>query len=143
MSPAATFSQAITPQGPILAVGIALPDAVEQALRTAGRPVPAFIPGTAIVDTGATVTVVALDTVQRLGLSPLSSVEIKIANGQVIVCGRYLIKVVLPAPLPPVTILAVAMPGLRANDLYLLGRDVLSKGTFCLYGEDNLFTLTL
>ena len=143
MPPAATLSQAITPQGPILDVEIALPGAVEQALRVAGQPIPAFIPGVAIIDTGATVTVVALDTVQRLGLSPLSSVEIKIANGQVIVCGRYLVKIVLPPPLPPVTILAVAMPGLRASDLCLLGRDVLSKGTFCLHGQDNLFTLTL
>ena len=136
--------------GPLLQVQVGLSKPHREALTAAGKPVPNFVMGTFLIDTGATGTCVDPGLVQPLGLTPTGAVNIHTpsTNGAHHSCFQYDV--------------ALYISGMHANDLGhfvdampvmethlraqgidgLLGRDVLERCVLIANGPMGTFTLS-
>lgn len=95
----------------------------------------------ALIDTGATVTVVANQVVKQLRLSPMGTALVHTPSSTNVRCYRYLVRLVLPNGLGLETV-AIGTP-LRGQHIQcLIGRDVLRNAVFVYTGNTNTFTLS-
>ena len=133
--------------GPLIEVVLVPNTAVEQSLKAAGKPVPDPITVTALIDTGAGMTVVKTGFAQRLGLLPVDTQLIHTPSSQNVQCFRYLFGMAFQPMAggqsqtyfePIVT--EAPMPG--QNIQCLLGRDFLSMGVLVYTGPTNSFTFS-
>ena len=62
--------------GPVLSVEVSLPSSLAQLLSSASQPLPAPVPGFALIDTGASRTCVDRRTLSALGLNPIGVVPV-------------------------------------------------------------------
>ena len=117
--------------GPILDVQIAPNKALVTALLEAGESVPSPLTVSAMLDTGATSSVVKEGIVQELGLLPVGITGINTPSSHNVLCYQYFIRLVLQIPEQSAVFLdyetvfiEAPMPG--HNIQVLLGRDFLS-----------------
>jgi predicted aspartyl protease len=95
----------------------------------------------ALVDTGATVTVVANDVLRRLGLNPVGTALVHTPSSSNVRCYKYLVRLALPNNVDLETV-AIGTP-LRGQHIQcLIGRDLLSRAVFVYTGQTNTFTLS-
>ena len=95
----------------------------------------------ALIDTGATVTVVANQVIRQLGLSPVGTALVHTPSSSNVRCYKYLVRLVLPNGLGLETV-AIGTP-LRGQRIQcLVGRDVLRSAVFVYTGTTNTFTLS-
>jgi predicted aspartyl protease len=95
----------------------------------------------ALVDTGATVTVVANQRLKQLRLSPIGTALVHTPSSSNVVCYKYLVRLVLPNDVSVETV-AIGTP-LRGQHIQcLIGRDVLRNAVFVYTGNTNTFTLS-
>ncbi|MBZ0253404.1 MAG: aspartyl protease family protein, partial [Candidatus Methylomirabilis sp.] len=98
----------------------------------------------AMVDTGATATVVTPRIVTQLGLSPVGSMSVNTPNAATPnACYLYDVSVgFLPnrARISSVRVIAATLSGQPID--CLIGRDILAKGILVYIGYDNQFTLS-
>ena len=126
-------------EGATIAVEFSIPDELAASLRKQGKAVPQPVARIALIDTGATVTVIDAGVARQLRLNPVDVGEVETAGGTEEWL-RYDFKVQLPAGLPAIAVYGVASP--RENTI-LIGRDILSYGTLTYRGSDGSFTLDL
>jgi len=69
--------------GPVFPIEISLPQTLIDYLTSRGEPIPQPVSGNALVDTGASITVVDLDVISRLKISPVGVARIQTAEGPV------------------------------------------------------------
>jgi len=94
-----------------------------------------------LVDTGATVTVVASRVLKRLGAKPVGTALVHTPSSPGVNCYKYLVKLVLPNGVSVETV-AIGTP-LRGQHIQcLIGRDVLRNAVFVYTGQTNTFTLS-
>jgi hypothetical protein len=136
--------------GPFLPVQIEAPSALISQLEAAGNPLPAPIPGFALIDTGATVTAVDETAIGRLGVEPIDVATVGTAGGaqpRSVYPGR------LSFPGTPLgtiefgRLLGVDLAGQHlplpnGQILALLGRDILQHCILVYNGTAGMFSLS-
>ena len=127
--------------GPIVEVRIAVGSAAEAALRKTGTPIPAPLPAVAMIDTGATGSVIRHGLATQLSLNPVGVTYINTPSSTNVVCYEYLVRVVFPNNVVvETTIIEAPLQGQHIQ--CLIGRDVLAHGVFVYIGYGNLFSLS-
>ena len=127
--------------GPLVEVHLAVGDATEAALRAANSSVPPPVAVQAMVDTGATKSVMQQGVAIQLGLNPVSMTSITTPSSTNVLCPEYLIRLVFPNNvLYEGTVIEAPLQGQSVQ--CLIGRDVLSHAVFVYIGYRNLFSLS-
>ncbi len=128
--------------GPVVEqLQIAVGSAVEGALRKAGVSIPSPVLTTAMIDTGATVSVVRQGLPVQLGLNPVGVAHINTPSSTNVACYEYLVRFVFPNNVVvEATVLEAPLQGQHIQ--CLIGRDVLAHGVFVYIGYGNLFSLS-
>lgn len=127
--------------GPMVMVKIGLRPDAERALRDAGQPIPEAIELPAMIDTGASFTVIKQSVGTELGLKPVGVKLMSTANQVNIPCDQYAVRMALPNNvLVGVTATEAPMPNPEVQAL--IGRDILSRGVLIYIGPANTFTLS-
>jgi len=121
-------------------VGFVIGSPLEDVLRKAGSPLPSPVQGKALIDTGATGTVIASNIPDLLGLSPVGTAQINTPSSTGVGCFIYLIRLLFPNNVVFQTT-AVALPLQGQGIQCLIGRDVLGKAVFIYTGYTNTYTL--
>ena len=121
-------------RGPALAVEVSVPALLAAALTARSIPLPAPQPGSALIDTGASVTAVDMEVLQRLGLPPVATGTVVTPSGSE-TQGVYVVRLTFPGtPIPPLDPMPVMGSQLRGfGHIVLLGRDLL-QGALLIYG---------
>lgn len=127
--------------GPIVELRIAVGGAAEAALRKAGSPIPTPLPAVAMIDTGATGTVIRQGLAAQLGLNPVGVTYINTPSSTNVACYEYLVRLLFPNNvLVEATALEAPLQGQHIQ--CLIGRDVLAHGVLVYIGYGNLFSLS-
>ena len=127
--------------GPIVDLRIAVGAAVESALRKAGNPVPTPVVTRAMIDTGATGSVIRQGLAAQLGLNPVGVTHINTPSSTNVACYEYLVRLLFPNNvLVEATVLEAPLQGQHIQ--CLIGRDVLAHGVLVYIGYGNLFSLS-
>lgn len=117
-----------------------------EALRLANQPVPSFVQGLFLIDTGASGTCVDPTLIAKLGLPPTGAAPMQTpsTNGTPVQCNLYDVSVFIPdgqggfmTPALPVMECNLAAQGI----LGLIGRDILNRCTLIYNGSANFVTL--
>ena len=132
-------------QGPLLPVVVSLPPAYIQLLQQQGQPVPAPVPGLALVDTGATLCAVDQSLVAAFGIPPSGYEMIQGAN-----LGSPTFQLTYPASLSfPGTTLPnisfanfVGLPLSSGGIVAVIGRSVLKQFILVYNGPGGFITLS-
>lgn len=75
--------------GPVVELRIGVPAALEKVLNQTNQPIPPPVTVQAMIDTGATGTVIKDDIPGRLGLNQVGVVPINTPSSAGVMCGRY------------------------------------------------------
>jgi hypothetical protein len=136
---------------------IALPD-----LKTSGPILPAFVGPSreliatfgidavaapvavsALIDTGAAVTVITPETVRLLELRSVGAISVHTPTTiEPVLCRQFRVNLYLSAAFAIENIVALEAPLSGQSFQCLIGRDVLSRGLFTYDGVHNRFALT-
>jgi predicted aspartyl protease len=128
-------------QGPWIDLQVTVGAAAEAVLRKAGDPIPAPESAVAMIDTGASHTVIQQDLATRLGLQPVGTTYIHTPSATNVPCPRYRVRLLFPQnTLVEITALAAPLQGQHIQ--CLIGRDVLARAVFIYIGDNNLFSLS-
>lgn len=127
--------------GPIIDLTIAMAGAAEQALVRAGEAVPSPIQIGAMVDTGASQTVIQHGIADQLKLQPIGVTTISTPSSTDMPCPVFAVRLLLPETV------GIDMPVIEAplqgqNIQGLIGRDLLKYGVLVYIGYKNQFTLS-
>ena len=135
-----TFANLIA-SGPIVETRIIVSTPVEEVLRANNDPLPEPVAVTALIDTGATGTVIQTGIAGRLGLHPVGVTYITTPSSTNVECFRYQVRLLLPNNVVVETI-AIEAPLQGQNIQCLIGRDILAHGVLIYIGYINQFTLS-
>jgi predicted aspartyl protease len=127
--------------GPVVQVNLTIGTAVEEALRRANQNIPAPVQALAMIDTGATGTVVRDDIIAPLNLNPVGVALINTPSSTNVQCYEYLVRIAFPNNVVIETV-AIAAPLRNQHIQCLIGRDVLQRGVFIYTGYVQTFTLS-
>jgi len=96
----------------------------------------------AMIDTGATGTVIQQGIPKQLGINPVGTVLINTPTSTNVLCYRYNLQLILPKDIN-ISSIVVTETALQGQHIQcLIGRDILEKGVFIYTGYDNSFTLS-
>ena len=122
-------------------VQISVPDPLAKLIAASGKSPPTPLSGMALIDTGATSSVVDGSVVSALGVNPVGTAQVGTAAGTV-TQPVYPIRVQLQGVNLVVNFSRVTGAPLRAMGLVaLLGRDMLSSMTMYYDGPNSEYTL--
>jgi hypothetical protein len=127
--------------GPVLDIQVGITSVEEAAARAVGDPVPTPFTVTALIDTGASHTVLQQTLPAQLGLQPVSSTAFWTAATTGVVYPQYTVRLFFPHGVE-IEVLAVEMPLPGPHVQCLIGRDVLADAVLVYLGESNLFSLS-
>jgi hypothetical protein len=97
---------------------------------------------TAIIDTGASITVMQLGTGARLGLRPTRTIAVHTASATLLPCPAYRVRLLFPEHIEIATTV-IEMPLDDQHVGLLIGRDILARAVFIDIGSSNAFTLSI
>lgn len=127
--------------GPVVELRVAIGSAVENALRAANTPIPLPVGVPAMIDTGATKSVIRQGIAAQLGLNPVGVTYISTPSSTNVLCPEYLVRLVFPTNvLYEGTVIEAPLQGQHIQ--CLIGRDILSHAVFVYIGYRNLFSLS-
>lgn len=118
--------------GPVVELKIIQPSALKSVSET-----PVAIH--AMVDTGATGTVVKQEIVEKLGLNPVGTVTVNTPSSTGVVCYQYPLRLQFPNNVMVETVV-IGAPLKEQHIECLVGRDILGHGVFVYTGYINQFT---
>ena len=136
-----TQSPNLRQTGPVVEVRMAVGSALEDVLKDKSETVPTPIQIQAMIDTGATGTVVREDLVHRLNLHPVGTTLIHTPSSTNVSCMMYSVRLFFPDNIIAETV-AIAAPLQGQHIECLIGRDILKHGVFIYTGYMNTFTLS-
>ena len=128
--------------GPVLEVIVGVDEGIEEILRKNNAPLPGPLQMDAMVDTGATGTVIQPEVIKQLGINPVSVIKISTPSSTNVSCPVYSVRLAFPGMKVLIPVMAIAAPLQGQHIQCLIGRDVLSTGVFIYTGYDNSFTLS-
>lgn len=128
--------------GPQLPIAIAASARYLESLNIAPEEAPKPVRGMALIDTGASRTVIQSGTGKELGLNPVGRQNISTASTDAVPCDQYDVNLLFVAQNVHFANLVVIEAPIRLQPVIcLIGRDVLSQAVFVYIGYDNSFTL--
>jgi hypothetical protein len=114
---------------------------MEAVLRASSTAVPAPIQVVAMIDTGATGSVIRQGLAAQLGLNPVGVTYINTPSSTNVSCYEYLVQILFPNNvLIETTALEAPLQGQHIQ--CLIGRDVLANAVLVYIGYANLFSLS-
>ena len=127
--------------GPVVETRIAVGSAAEVALKGADAAVPPPLAALAMIDTGASGSLLRQGLPAQLGLNPVGLAYINTPSSTNVPCYEYLVRLVFPNNVVvETTVLEAPLQG--QNIQCLIGRDVLAHGVLVHIGYGNLFSLS-
>ena len=96
----------------------------------------------AMIDTGATGTVISSGLAANLGINPVGTTSINTPSSTNVVCYQYDVQFILPNNVTIPTIMVTEAPLQGQHIQCLIGRDVLQSCVLIYTGYDNSFTLS-
>lgn len=127
--------------GPIVEIKIAVGAIIEDVLQKDKKNIPTPVDTVAMIDTGATGTVIQENIVKSLNLNPVGVTLINTPSSTNVQCYEYLIRLLFPNNVVVETV-AIATPLQNQHIQCLIGRDVLRHGVLIYTGYMNTFTLS-
>lgn len=82
--------------GPVVQVRLMIASILERVLQGSGAVLPTPLTVPAMIDTGATVTVVRQDLLARLNLNPIGATRINTPSSMNVECYEYFIRIIFP-----------------------------------------------
>ena len=127
--------------GPCLKVTIAVTSAAEEAFAREGQSIPSPIAILALIDTGATGTVIQQGLAQQLGLQPVGTTRIQTPTSSDVLCDKYAVRLSFADGLMTLDTTVIEAPLRGVPIQCLIGRDVLSRGILIYNGNIKQFTI--
>jgi predicted aspartyl protease len=127
--------------GPLVEVKLAVGKILEDILKQKNQNIPSPVTAMALIDTGASGTVVREDIPSKLNLHPIGTTLITTPSSQNVKCYEYLMRILFQNNVVIETSV-IAAPLQGQNIQCLIGRDVLRLGVFIYTGYVNSFTLS-
>lgn len=127
--------------GPVVEIKVAVGAFVENVFHQNNQNIPNPIPSLAMIDTGATGTVISEDIVQQLKLNPVGITFINTPSSTNVQCYEYLIRLLFPNNVVTESVV-IAAPLQGQHIQCLIGRDILRHGVLVYIGYTNTFTLS-
>lgn len=127
--------------GPVVDVHLAVGSSVEAALKASGQTIPSPVQLTAMIDTGASGTVIRQGLANQLGLHPVGVTAITTPSSTNVPCYEYVVQLVFPNNVVVGTT-AIEAPLQGQHIQCLIGRNVLAHGVLIYIGYNNLFSLS-
>jgi hypothetical protein len=126
--------------GPVLPIKVIPSTAMDEILKTEGKPAPAPVDALVMVDTGASLTLLTREVITALHIEPIGSVPLSTITGSDD-CRRFQVQIMLPNGLVSGDIVVVEPKQLHGGIQGLIGRDMLRAMLFVYNGPTNQFTL--
>jgi len=127
--------------GPIVEIGLGAGAPATTAMQASGAPVPAPLSVLAMIDTGASGSVIQQGLAARLGLKPIGVAYIATPSSTNVRCYEYAVRLIFPNNVNvEATVIEAPLQG--QNIQCLIGRDVLAHGVLVYIGYGNLFSLS-
>jgi len=127
--------------GPVVQVRLTVGSVLEEVLRRSGAALPPPLTVPALIDTGATGTVVRQDLIPQLNLNPVGTTLISTPSSMNVICYEYLMRIVFPNNVI-IEAVVIGAPLQGQSVACLIGRDVLQHGVLIYTGYTNTFTLS-
>ena len=128
-------------QGPLVEMRIWVGNSVGEAIKKSEGKLPEPVPVKAMIDTGATGSVIHPEITKKLGLQPVGVVYINTPSSENVLWYQYAVRLIFPDNVI-VEAIAVEAPLKGQQIQCLVGRDVLAHGVFVYTGYINQFTLS-
>jgi predicted aspartyl protease len=125
--------------GPVLEVILSLPVYAQKSKVAAVSPIKMM----AMIDTGATGTVITKEVVEQLGIMPVSTVKMSTPSSQDVECYVYPVRLLIPQHKLEINTTVIAAPLQGQHIQCLIGRDILKNCVFHYIGYVNQFTLSI
>jgi len=127
--------------GPVVNLDVGIGATAEALRKTANVALPAPIPVEAMIDTGASVSVIQSGLPLQLGLTPIGVATISTASSAKFRCPQYAMRLLFANQVVfEATLVAAPLQGHRVQ--LLIGRDLLTQGVFVYMGCGNTFSLS-
>ena len=127
--------------GPIVEIKVAVGSIIEEVLQKDNKDIPTPVNAVALIDTGATGTVIQENIAKSLNLNPVGVALINTPSSTNVQCYEYLVRLLFPNNVIVETVAITA--SLQEQHIQcLIGRDVLCHGVFIYTGYINTFTLS-
>ena len=127
--------------GPLIAIHVAPPRPAVKAIKSSLGEVSGPLPITALIDTGASVTVLKTGIAQQLQLSPTGVERVSTPTSHNVPCETFSVIFVFPGWNRGIVVFEAPLEGQTID--CLIGRDMLAHGFFVYNGKDNHFSFTL
>ncbi len=128
-------------QGPVIDVTLGVPSWLAAALQGTGTAIPPRLPAKALLDTGASNSVVQQGLPTTLGLNPVGIQLVNTATHQAVPCPEYALSMVFPnGETGDFTVTESSSLAVQGLDC-LIGRDVLQYAILIYTGPRDQFTL--
>jgi predicted aspartyl protease len=128
--------------GPVLEVPLLPVRTNARQSRKQRARAPELVAVTALIDTGATSTVLKRSVAETMGLKAVDVASVHTASSADVLCVRYDLRLVLRRDLT-FDVRALGLPMDGQNIDCLIGRDVLAKAVFLYLGRQNQFVLAV
>jgi len=128
--------------GPLVDIRVLVGLPVEQALQKAGTTVPPPVAVKAMIDTGASGSVIDPNTAKQLGLQPVGVVNIATPSSASVSCPQYVVRLLFPNNVV-IQAIAIEAPMQGQQIQCLIGRDVPALGVLVYTGYLNQFSFSL
>ena len=129
--------------GPIVEVQIAPPKDLFNILKSQNKPISNPIKAMALIDTGATSSVVNPSVISGLAISPIGKVKISTPSDTDVECNQYKLAFVFPNRVI-IEVSDVVEAPLQGQPIQcLLGRDILRYGVFIYNGYMQQITFSV
>jgi predicted aspartyl protease len=128
-------------KGPVIEIHVGVSARLETVLRAVGDPVPPPIPVAALIDTGASHTIIQQNLAVRLGIRPIGTSSFNTASASNVLCPQYAVQLLLPHNVSfEKTVVEMPLQGQHIQ--CLIGRDILAHAVLVYLGESNLFSIS-
>ena len=128
--------------GPVFDLLVAVPASVADLQSKSGESSPDPIQIRALIDTGATATVLREGLAVRLGLHPVGVTAVHTASATNVMCAQFSVLLAFPNNVSG-EVIATEMPLENQPIDCLVGRDVLAIGVFVYIGYMNQFSFSI
>jgi hypothetical protein len=127
--------------GAVVPIKLAVGSTDEDALRRAGQSIPTPVLVSAMIDIGASISVIREDLAKQLNLTTIGATLINTPSSAGFQCYEYFAKLIFPNNVT-IESVVIAAPLQGQHIQCLIGRDVLRHGLLIYIGYDNSFTLS-
>lgn len=127
--------------GPIIDVDVAAPLALEEELRRVQQPIPQPVGLAAMIDTGASSSVIQEGLAAQIGLQPIGVAKVNTPSSTNVECYEYAVRFAFPNNVVvAATVIEAPLKGQHIQGL--IGRDVLEHALLVYIGYTGQFTLS-